>query len=243
MRSPLAICVPVALVSALGVACGGSQNVAIDPKVEAAQPRPERDPGPCPLPIAEIRATAARATFVLPPSAWGTMQLVTVPEAERDDEITYTYELRDERGLDTGAETYVCDGDGVALQRVEGLRETVHFSPPVITLPTATSGGSAGSSFMVTETWSRAYPYKFWYVMEPAEPAEGFADLDASWRRVQTRLIMDVEGVEHEWVTETLWAISDRFILPLHRHQRISGPDGESERREVGERVIVSPRL
>lgn len=193
--------------------------------------------------IAPWRGARTEVLYSLPPSTTASLRVLadTIPN-DPPDVLRARHELRDDRGQEIGVTTWVCaDGlPALALERVMTETTTFLVHPPLPSIPLGDldlDHAQDGSTALAVGARATEQPYRYEVRSEPGAPPLALLSLSASWRRVFSRLEIDLGDDTLLIETETLWALTPTELIAAERVQRESSGGRLRERREVAEVV------
>jgi len=222
--------------SAFGLAaCGGAPSAEPEVLTPVDVVADVTAPPPCPFDLDAIRGSGVSVRYTLD---GGPGEVRTEISGGEGREVIVTWSERSVDGFDEGIERYLCTPAGLALIEVTTTEGGVAFAPPVLVLPGLSGEGAAAGTLAVhDDARSTVFDARHaWTAADVAPPVPAPTDA-AGWRRVQSALIIDVDGAEHAWMTETLWAIDDDRLVVVRRETTTRDADGESTRVEAADRI------
>lgn len=208
---------------------------------EAAMDAAETDT--CPWDLRAMQAQDTSANYLLPPILEAMMTWTVAPEPEPDDDLTVRFSLRDENGLQAGAEHYVCDAEGLRLRAVTTSIRRVMFEPPLLVLP-ATEGNreAHGRIVFMDDGDEEVLAYSWSSVTQNAGVVEEYAGPTALRRRVASVLDTGSERHSRRWSTMTEWLVASDLVVATRRFQTVSIDDDSAAREERLDVLYIDER-
>jgi len=245
------------------VACGGpsATRSPLDP-VPIVPAAPPMQRSLCPWDLEAMVERGVEAWYVTPPLVGGVLAWTAEPAvgeqsladesegvseraimevASGDGVVRFeaTFELRDDRGLQTGREFWQCDEAGLALRAIETPTRQVRFEPPLTVLPSVGERGELHGQLVFQQDGVETRMAWVWsWAAVPGQPIGHFDAPGASWRTIASVLQAADELGSYEWLTTTTWLIESDLVIPALRTQRLRISDMQQERTEQLDRLV-----
>lgn len=193
-------------------------------------------PPPCPFDLDAIRASGITVRYALNDGP-GVVR-TELAESTRGRELEVAWSERSVDGFDEGIERYVCTPAGLALIEVTTTTGGVAFAPPVLVLPGVSGEGEATGTLAVHDEARSTVvdAAHVWSAADTVPPSNAPTSAD-TWRVVRSVLAIELDGVEHTWQTETLWAVDDDRLVPIRRQTTFDHGHGTHQRIESADQV------
>lgn len=252
--------VTLAAATLLAACTGASQTVSpldVQPVMPAA---PEIAQSLCPWDLQAMADRGVQAWYLTPPVSGGVLgweavtpddavaanegsaDAVPVEATVADDGATLfeaTFELRDDRGLQTGREFWRCDQTGLSLRSVETPTRSVRFEPALLVLPSTGQTGEAHGTLLFQQDGVETRMAWVWsWAAVPGQPVGNFDAPGVEWRTIASVLQAADETSSYEWLTTTTWLMESDLAVPALRTQRLRISDTEQERTEQLDRLV-----
>jgi hypothetical protein len=252
--------VTLAAVVLLAACSGASQTVSpldVQPVMPATL---EVVQSLCPWDLQAMADRGVQAWYLTPPVAGGVLgwEAVTHEEAVAATEgsvdavlveptvvedgatlFEATFELRDDRGLQTGREFWRCDQTGLSLRSVETPTRSVRFEPALLVLPSTGQTGEAHGTLLFQQDGVETRMAWVWsWAAVPGQPIGNFDAPGVEWRTIASVLQAADETSSYEWLTTTTWLTESDLVVPALRTQRVRISGTEQERTEQLDRLV-----
>ncbi len=234
---------PAAIVTVAAAPDEPVQVVSATTTAASAPTSAEASTDSCPWNLTAMRARETEASYLLPPILEAMMAWTVATEPEPDDDLTARFTLRDENGLQAGAEHYICDAEGLRLRAITTAIRRVSFEPPLLVLP-ATEGTreAHGRIIFIDDGDEETLAYSWSSVTQNAGVVEEYSGTGGLLRRVASVLDTGSERHVRRWSTMTEWLVASDLIVATHRFQTVSIDDASAAREERLDVLYVDER-
>lgn len=233
-RPPIAVLAAVAVCGGLAGGCGGPAPAPTP--VEATALAPIEAPPACPFDLDALRADPVSVRYALDGGPGVVRTEVTDEGGART--LVVRWSERSTDGFDEGVERYTCTPAGLALIEVTTTVGGAAFAPPVLVVPGLSGEGSAAGTVAIHDArLSTVFDARHaWSATDTVAPVPPPVRAD-TWRIVRSALVVDIDGREQTWLTETLWAIGEGRLVAVRRETTIEDDSGAQTRSEVADQI------
>jgi hypothetical protein len=186
----------------------------------------------CPWDLQAMHRRGINANYLLPPILEAMMSWTVSAEPDAGDQLTVRFSLRDENGLQAGAEHYSCHREGLRLTAVTTAIRRVTFEPPLLVLPSTEGNREAHGRIVFNDDGNEEIlAYSWSSVTQNAGVVDEYSGSSGLRRRVTSVLDTGSERHARRWSTMTEWLVTPELVVATRRFQTV-GIDDESAARE-----------